>query len=379
MRKAVIVLPTYNEAGNVEEVITKIFKQDEKSPNWEIHVIVVDSDSADKTQEIVTSLIKKHQRLHLLKTKKEGLGKAYIEGFRTALEKLNPYLIFEMDADLSHDPNNIPTFLKEIEKGADFVVGSRYIKGGSIPKDWGIHRKILSVVGNIIIRLGFMKPGITDWTGGYRAMKSWIVKAGIPVVKNYTGYIFQVAFLDFALKQHARIVETPIHFEERQYGASKINATQTIVQTLYYVLTHSSFIKFMIVGLIGFIIDFGFAYLFIHGLDVSKPISNSMSAEIAIASNFMLNNFWSFSHKRIVGGIGAYIKKFLFFNFTSSGSIIIQGVGMAVALKIFGDTTIPIILTNGIHSWIIYKIFIIALLIVPYSYFVYNKFIWKSK
>src|SRR3989344_3737317 len=127
MKRAVIILPTFNEAGNIEKIIPHIFEVVQRLENWEIHVIVVDSNSPDGTEKAVTKLIKTYSRLHLVRMKKEGLGRAYTLGFQMAIEKLNPYLIFEMDADLSHDPRSIPQFLKEIEKGADFVIGSRYI------------------------------------------------------------------------------------------------------------------------------------------------------------------------------------------------------------------------------------------------------------
>ncbi|QQG44656.1 MAG: glycosyltransferase [Candidatus Roizmanbacteria bacterium] len=368
MKKAAIVVPTYNEAGTIETLIIDIFEQNKKTPNWELHIVVVDSDSEDKTQEIVTNLIKKYPRLHLIKTKKEGLGKAYIEGFTVSIEKLNPYLIFEMDADLSHDPASIPNFLHKIEKGADFVIGSRYIKGGSIPENWGIHRKILSVVGNLIIKVGFMKPRITDWTSGYRAIKSWIVKEASPHIKNYSGYVFQVAFLDYALKKHAIVAETPINFKDRNYGVSKLNSFQTIFQTLLYVFTNSSFVKFVIVGAIGFVIDFGIFYFLTKFAHLVSWKANLISTETAVLSNFMLNNFWSFAHKKVDHNKKSYIKGFFKFNLVSSGNIIIQTVGVEILKALF-----------GIKLLYIYKVAVIVFIVIPYSYFFYNKVIWKHK
>lgn len=378
MKKAAIIIPTYNEVENVKKLIPQIFEEAKKNPNWEIHVVVVDSHSNDGTEEAIVKLIDSYPKLHLLRMKKEGLGRAYIEGFKTAMEKLNPYLLFEMDADLSHNPHDIPRFLRKIEEGADFVVGSRYMKGGSIPKDWGIHRKFFSIMGNIVIRFGFMKPRITEWTNGYRAIKSWVVKAAFDHIKNYSGYVFQVAFLDFALKNNAVVKEIPVNFEDRKSGISKINALQYSMNSIFYVFAHSSFIKFFIVGFFGFAVDFSFAYLFINSTHISKPVSNMMSAEIAIICNFLLNNFWSFRHKQIVGGMFSYIRKFLTFNLVSSGAIIIQGVGITVTLKIFGDKTFHFA-QFGVASWILYKVFIIGFIVIPYSYIFYNKFIWKEK
>ena len=367
MKKALIVLPTYNEEGNIERVIEKIFTQQKKTKIWEIYVLVVDSESKDKTQLIVKELKKKYKNLFLLSTKKMGLGKAYVEGFSYALEKINPYLIFEMDADLSHDPSLIPSFFEKIEKGTDFVIGSRYIKGGSIPKEWAFHRKVFSIFGNLIARFGFMKLKITDWTSGYRAVKAWLVRKAIPYLKNYSGYVFQIAFLDFALKNGARIEEIPLKFHERKVGISKINSPQFIFQSLFYIVLNSDFIRFVVVGLLGFLIDFGLLFIFINKFYIPSSfiwLAQAVSAEIAIINNFLLNNFWSFSYKKITK---SFLFAFFKFNFISLGALIIQTVLLQLLVNLFGRSL-----------WIFYKILIIALVIIPYSYILYNKLIWRK-
>jgi putative flippase GtrA len=144
--------------------------------------------------------------------------------------------------------------------------------------------------------------------------------------------------------------------------------------------THSSFIKFIIVGGMGFILDFSIAYILIHRMDFAKPTANALSAEMAIISNFLFNNFWSFAHKRIDGGLSAFIKKLLTFNVVSSGSIFIQWLGMTLALNVFGDKVLGVPSTEiHFHSWILYKVLIIIFLIIPYSYIIYNKVIWRTR
>jgi dolichol-phosphate mannosyltransferase len=368
MKKVVIVLPTYNEEGSIRQVLEGIFAETKSNPTWEVHVLVVESTSQDRTDEIVTSMLKSHPRLHILRTKKEGLGKAYVRGFRYALDELEAYLIFQMDADLSHDPKKIPQFLARIEGGADFVIGSRYIKGGSIPSDWGLHRKIFSVVGNFIIRFGFMHPKITDWTSGFRAIKSWVIKDALTKVDTFTGYVFQVALLDAAIKNHAKVREVAITFKDREEGQSKINSVEYILQTIFYVLLESSFIKFIIVGGTGFIIDSIILYVLALKLHYAPWMAKLISAESAIISNFTLNNFWSFSHKSIDGGKRKYLRGLLKFNVVSSGNILIQTVGITILTSMFGKTHI-----------LLYNAAIIILIVIPYSYFFYNKFIWKDK
>lgn len=367
MKRAVIVVPTYNEVDNLEKLVEGIFSRAKESPNWEIHTLIVDSRSKDGTEELVAKLIKRYPRLHLLRVEKEGLGRAYLQGFQMAIDKLNPYLLFEMDADLSHDSKEIPHFLHAIERGADFVIGSRYIKGGSIPKNWAVHRKIFSFMANLFMRFGFMKLNVTDWTDGYRAIKTWVVKQSLEHIKNYSGYVFQVALLDSALKQNAVVREIPIRFEDRKHGVSKINPTQYIMHIVFYVLNYSSFVKFVIVGLLGFMFDFGISFLLIEKIKWQVWQATIVSAETAIICNFLLNNFWSFSHKKLEHSAKTYTAGFLKFNLISSGSIIIQAVGLQILTHFLGR-----------QLWYLYKIALITFIIIPYSYILYNKFIWKK-
>lgn len=368
MKIAVIILPTFNESKNVKRLIEEIFEQQKSLGQWELSVLVVDSSSPDKTAEIVKKIKKNFKNLFLLETEKEGLGKAYVTGFTYVLKHLNPDVIFEMDADFSHSPDKIPDFLKHVDNGADFVIGARYIPGGSIPKDWAFHRKLFSVLGNLIVRFGMMKLSVTDWTSGFRAIRTWIVREITPELSSYSGYVFQVALLDKALKRGAKVVEVPIHFLDREYGVSKINSIQYIIQTLLYVFTKSSFIRYVIVGLIGAVLDFGISYLLIEKLNLYLWVATLISAETAIISNFLFNNFWSFSHKKLETKASLYINQFFKFNIISTGSLIIQAGGIELLAYLFGR-----------KYWYLYKVFILAFVVIPYSYILYNKIIWKEK
>ncbi len=369
MQKAVIVLPTYNEASNIEKVIHGIFAQQQKVPNWELSVLVVDSDSPDKTGDIVSTLAQKsYPRLHLLKSKREGLGKAYLTGFAVAIKDHGAEVLFEMDSDFSHDPAEIPHYLREIDRGADMVVGTRYSQGGSIPANWGLDRKIYSLGANMVIRLGFMRLKNTEWTNGYRAITSKLAQQITPSMGSYTGYVFQVAFLDKAILAGAKITEIPIQFIDRVHGESKINARQYALQTFAYVFNNSSFIKYLIVGVTGAIVDIGgMRFLWkLVGLDVL--LANRISMELAVITNFLLNNFWAFSHKRVKGGIPAYLKSFLQFNLIAMGSFIIQEGCIRLGISLF-----------GVEHATLYKVLTIGFVIIPYSYILYNKVIWKKK
>jgi dolichol-phosphate mannosyltransferase len=193
------------------------------------------------------------------------------------------------------------------------------------------------------------------------------VKKAYGHLENYSGYVFQVAFLDFALKEGAVVREVPVHFKERVTGISKINAPQYTLQTIFYVLTHSAFIKFVVVGLLGFAVDFSISYLMIERGKSTVWLGTLVSTEIAIIFNFLLNNYWSFAHKKVEGS-GKFLWSFLKFNLVSSGSIAIQTIGIQILVSLFGK-----------DLWYLYKVAIIALVIIPYSYILYNKVIWKNK
>lgn len=372
-----IVLPTYNEREGVRELIPEVFRYTKDIPGWDVHVLVADDSSPDGTADEVRNLQKKYaQKLHLQVNKgKVGLGQAYLNAFTYAIANYKPDVIFEMDADGQHPADILPHFLKKIDDGADFVIGSRYIQGGSIPSHWSLWRKFTSVVGNIVAQLSFMNFKIRDWTSGYRAIRTSYLSYVIPKMEGHTGYVFQIALLDKAFKKHLVISETPLNFTDRLNGASKMQSFQFMFDTIWYILTHSSFIRFSITGLLGAVVDFGLAALLIGLWSFHKPTASALSAEIAIIFNFFMNNFWSFSHKRIKG---SYLRKLVKFNIVSSGAVVIQWVGLFVALRVFGDLTYDLPFSLHIPSWIVFKALIIGLFVIPYSYIMYNRFIWKA-
>ncbi len=221
-KNACIVLPTYNEALTIEAVITGIFEQEPKTNGWHLSILVVDDSSPDGTGDIVRWLQKKHKDLHLLEGKKEGLGIAYIRGFNWVIEHLpDAGFAFQMDSDLSHDPRYILDFLRAADSGYDFIIGSRYMKGGSIP-NWKWYRKMLSYFGNQYIRFVGGMTSVHDCTSGFRCISTVILKK-IDSQKLLTrGYAFQMSLLHQALAKGANVYEIPISFTDRTSGESKL-------------------------------------------------------------------------------------------------------------------------------------------------------------
>lgn len=214
--KNFIILPTYNEKENISPLINEIF-----SLLPEIHILVVDDNSPDGTAITVEKLMVKYPNLLLLKRPgKNGLGGAYIAGFKKLLADTEVENIFEMDADFSHNPKYLSQMLKEAENYG-LVIGSRYIKGGGIAK-WELWRKILSVGGNFYVRI-LLGRHIHDWTGGFHCIKvDYLRKVDLDKI-DLSGYAFQLGIKYALVKAGANVKEIPIIFEARRGGESKMS------------------------------------------------------------------------------------------------------------------------------------------------------------
>ena len=216
--KIVQVIPTYNESENLPilaEALLSLGLDD-------LHLLIVDDNSPDGTGEIADQLAENHpgQVSVLHRQGKEGLGKAYIQGLRQALD-LGADVVGMMDADLSHPPDRLPAMVTAIEE-ADVVIGSRYISGGSVDKTWPLFRKFLSWFGNTYARTLLGLP-IKDTTGGYRLWRKTALEA-IPFEDSRSnGYVFIVELAYMAKLAELNFKEVPIYFAERTHGDSKMS------------------------------------------------------------------------------------------------------------------------------------------------------------
>lgn len=225
MDKAVIIIPTYNEKQNIKKLLPQIIQTGKKIKKWDMHILVVDGNSPDGTWKLVEGMSKKDKKVHILVEKrKRGLGAAYLAGMKEAFEKLGANVVFTMDADLSHNPKYIPDFLHALDNGADLVIGSRYIKGGSIPKEWAIHRKVYSILGNKVASLILGTNKINDWTSGYRAITKRVYEKVAPQMRGKLtqGYTFNMSFAYNTFVRKFAVTHVPIHFPDRKAGKSKL-------------------------------------------------------------------------------------------------------------------------------------------------------------
>jgi dolichol-phosphate mannosyltransferase len=257
--------------------------------------------------------------------------------------------------------------------GADYCIGSRYIKGGSVPAEWATSRKAVSFFGNLYIRLVLLNFKIHDLTTGFRLtrVKGVLDKIDLEKLHDLDRFAYKVDLLYQSLKNSKKTVEVPLEFASRTMEKSKFNwkeMTSTFaLATILGIKDKQRFIKFGIVGGTGFMVNF-------VGLEILKRAGMStyfatlLATEAAIISNFIFNNIWTFKDK-VITKVGDVIPQFVKFNVSSLFAVIVQPLIVAGAVKLFGDSTL-------VH----FGALLVALfaVVLPYNYIVYNVFIWKT-
>ncbi len=216
MSRVLVIIPTYNERDNLQPIVAAALAQ---LP--EANVLVVDDGSPDGTGKLADQLAGADSRVHVLhRTSKQGLGGAYIAGFRWALARDYDY-VFEMDADFSHDPKYLPELLAAAERGADLVIGSRYVTGGGT-RNWGLGRRVISKGGGTYARM-VLGLSVQDPTGGFRCFRRRVLESLDLDSVRTQGYGFQIEMTYRAAKRGFQIEEVPIVFEDRRVGQSKMS------------------------------------------------------------------------------------------------------------------------------------------------------------
>ena len=299
--KVCFVIPTYNEALNVTPLLQRLcelYRDDDTV------FLIVDDESPDGTAQLVREFARGERRVHLLEGRRRGLGDAYVRGITHALETLGADVIVQMDADFSHDPADARRLLAHLEAGADVAIGSRYVAGGTVDARWSMGRRLLSRWGNRLARWIAGLAAVRDCTAGFKAIKAEMLKAAKVEQIRVQGYAFQIVLLHRLIHVDARVVEEPVYFRERARGQTKLGV-RDLLEFFYNVwwlrlATHRTFIKFAATGLVGVIINLG-SFQILLDFGVHKLLASPLAIELSIISNFLLNNYWTFAERALVG------------------------------------------------------------------------------
>lgn len=347
--KTLVVIPTYNEIDNIKKIIEAVFKSVPAT-----HLLIVDDSSPDGTGDAVKKLISKYPRqLHLMtRLKKEGLGKAYVAGFRWALQRKYQFIV-TMDADFSHNPKYLPTMLSVATKeDADIVIGSRYVAGGGI-RGWDWKRLINSRGANFVTHLMLgLKP--KDVTAGYKIYNlRFLNKLSLDNLVA-SGYAFHVEMIYLAKEKGAKVVEVPIIFSDRRVGESKIaGELKKSVKIVWRLFLRRRSVrqatKFMSVGLLNTFVDGGILFALVALADLDKIVARIISSSIALMSSYVLNKIWTFKSKS-----RDVVKQFVLF-------IIINGLGLVWNNLLYG------LMINKMHIY-----YLLAMIIATAIVFVWN-------
>jgi dolichol-phosphate mannosyltransferase len=372
--KVTVVVPTYNEKENIGRLLDVLAENFKKRSQHEFKILVVEGNSPDGTADEVKSKKDQYGFIELLMEKeKAGLGAAYVYGFKHALKHFSPDILVEMDADFQHDPNDVIRLVDAIEEGADYAIGSRFIKGGGIPDDWEFYRKFLSIGGNLFSKVVLGIFNVNDFTSGFKAsrVKGFVDKLDLDSIMS-SGFAYKI---DLLFKMHqlgAKIKEVPIIFGLRNRGDSKMEKNN-FMDSLKVVISlradqHKSFMKFMVVGLIGLFVDTGFFNTFRLVLTVGSSVSALFSGGIAMLTTFLMNNYWSFGDRKL-GSVQKKAVGIIIYFVSSSIPILVRSKIVQYFTVWFGDT---LLISN-----IAFFIGIIFGLI--WNFTVYSRIIWRNK
>jgi len=377
--KVVAITPTYNEKENIGAMIEAWLKIAKENPQYQFEIVNVDANSPDGTGEITKKYAKKFKNVHLLSGPRLGMGKELINAYRFAIDKLKAEVIIPIDVDFQFDPFLAPKLLEKIDEGYDVVVASRKVPGGGTDFNW--FRKLTNFVSDTL--LAYYWAGIKevkDHAGLFKAMRVKGVLDKVELEKfDVVGFSVNMRTLYELSKVTKKFYEVPAFFGKRRAGQETTvgmkslkwfvkYVLETILQTTKIRLERSAqFFKFATVGFIGYLINASTLQLFAAGLAFPEWLSWGLSTELAIISNFSLNNLWTFKAKQISGLVNV-IKKFLQFNGTSAGALLIQTVAGTIGTSIFGTQYRQLLLP-----------FIVVFMVLPYNYFMYTKVIWKKK
>jgi dolichol-phosphate mannosyltransferase len=401
---ATIIIPTYNETDSIERLIKYFFDKTFKEiKEWRMKILIIDANFPGSNVKVVKRLLKKYSDLGLLTVeKKEGIGAAYIKGFKYAIDNYKADVLIEFDGVFQYPPEIIPIMLNEINNGYDYVLGSERIKRGVYPSKWGLKRIFLSKFSGFVLRFLFLFPfkhffSITNPFSKIRVLKvnEYLKNIKLNDLAN-SNHGFKVFLLCNMINNEVKIKEILLKNKDlNRNDSTKINCTlYEILKLIIYFRINDGislkFIKFCFVGLLGLFINSFFLEFFarinllnrfvlffssfkkipvLNILSTKSAWAAGISGELAIINNFIFNNLLTF-YKNKIKGFFKILLKFLLFNLTSIGSVAIQFILIGMSVLFFGEKLIVRQIT------LVVTIFFI---VVPYNWLMYNKVIWNKK
>lgn len=329
-RDVCIILPCYNEAENIRPMVQQLLALD---PDWQI--LVADDNSPDGTASVVQSLRAECPRVHLSSGEKQGLGAAYKRAMDVAMKQLGADIVVQMDADFSHDPGEVARLVQLVREGVDIAIGSRYTAGGSIDPGWHVLRRGLSGGGNWLARYIAGIRGVNDCTAGFRALRTAALRQVEVERLPVNGYAFQIALLHRMLLHDMQAREHPIHFKDRQHGKTKLGLSDMVeffitVWLLRFPSTWT-FTKFSLTGLSGAVVNL-LTFVLLMKMGVHKYIASPLAIELSILWNFLVNNYWTFADRELIGN---KLVRGLRFNVVSFGTLCISYTTFLILSALF--------------------------------------------
>ena len=311
------VIPTYNEASDIVPLLrrlTGLYRDADTT------FLIVDDESPDGTARLVREFAAADDRVRLLEGPRRGFGQAYVRGMIHALDTLGADVVVQMDADFSHDPADAARLLARLAgggpgaepapagcqrgEGADVAIGSRYIAGGSLDPRWHVGRRLLSRWGNRFARWVAGVRGVRDCTAGFKAIRADALRAAKVEDIRVRGHTFQVVLLHRLIHAGARVVEEPIHFRDREHGQTKLGIG-SILEFFYNIwwlrlANHRTLVKYGLTGLAGALVNLG-SFQILLELGLHKFLASPIAIEVSIVSNFLMNNYWTFADRDMLG------------------------------------------------------------------------------
>ncbi|MBI2620868.1 glycosyltransferase family 2 protein [candidate division WWE3 bacterium] len=370
--KVVVVIPTYNEAENIGRLIPVLAEKFREMPHHEFKILVVDANSPDGTADVVRKVRPEFPFAHVLvEEKKAGLGAAYMLGFNHAINHMGADVVVEMDADFQHNPGDLKLLIAGIDEGYDYVLGSRYMRGVHIPKEWAFYRRFLSIGGNIFAKVVLGIFTISDFTTGFKAtrVKGFLDRIELASVGS-KGFAYKMDLLYRMYKMGAKIKEVPIVFGVRDRGDSKMEK-DNVMDSLKVVLRirireNQSFFRFLAVGTTGLVADSSIFNLLRIAV-LGSSFASAVSGFVAMFVTYTLNNLWSFEDRR-KKYLADNAKSFLVFTASSYVPILFRSWLVHVATSFIADT---VLVANAA--------FLAGVVVgLIWNFTVYSRFIWKK-